>query len=141
MKILALFSFLMLGCATNAAIDKKPNGTQVLASLFEASGRNLEFEPLCNMESVSNPKVPYTLKDQLSVVLSPSYDSKNKTTIQTSCNPSKHDADNNQVIDIWDCTLIINETSSEGRFISSSTVAFGLTKVDFKFVPQSLRCF
>jgi len=123
MKFLTLFTLLLLGCATNATIDKKPNGEQVLASLFEASGRNLENEPLCNMESVSNPKVPYTLKDQLSVVLSPSYDNENKTNIQTNCNPSKHDADNNQVMDIWDCALIVSETSSAGEFISSSTIA------------------
>ena len=141
MKHLTLFTLLLVGCATNATTDKKPNGTQALASLFEASERILEKEPLCNLESVANPSVPYTLKDQLSVALSPSYDNENITNIQTNCNPSKHDTDNNQTIDIWDCTLIVNETSSTGEFISSSTIAFGLTKEEFKFVPKSLRCF
>ncbi len=141
MKYLTLFVLLILGCTSNATTDSKPDGVQVLTSLLDASNSILDAEPLCNMQSVSTSKVPYTLKDHLSVVLSSSYESENKTNIQTTCNTSKHDTDKNQVIDIWDCTLIVNEISSTGEFISSSTIAFGLTKTDFKFVSKSLRCF
>ncbi len=141
MKYLVLFTLTLFGCATIAQTHSKPSGEKVISSLLEVSDRILSNEPLCNMESISSPSNPYTLKHHLSVILATSYESENITNIQTSCAASKHEQSGGKIIDIWDCTLATNENSSSGEFISASTIAFGLNKRDLAFVPQSLRCF
>lgn len=141
MKYLAWITLILFGCETTAKPFSKPSGEQALASLFEVSDRVLSKEPLCNTESFSAPRSPYTLGHHLSVILSTSYETNNLTRIQTSCSASKHEASDGKLIDIWDCRLTTNETSESGGFVSASTIAFGLDKSNFKFVQESLRCF
>lgn len=145
MKYFLWITFTLFGCAsiaeTPTKTSAKPSGEQVLSSLFEAFDRNLSEEPLCSMGSISDPKSPYRLKNHLSVIFSTSYESKNSTSIETTCSASKHEKPNGKTIDIWDCKLTVNEATKTGEFISASTIAFGLKKTNLRFMPQSLRCF
>ena len=141
MKHIFFLLLVLVGCATDAQIPKKPTGEEALSSLLEASGQELSREPLCNMNSVSLSKKPFLLMHHLSVILATSYESKNLTNIQTSCSTSKHEYSNGSLIEVWDCQLITNELSPSGELVTASTVAFSLEKVNLKYVPQSLRCF
>jgi hypothetical protein len=141
MKYILIASLCLLGCTSNAQTSEKPSGERVLASLFDGASVVLSTEPLCNMVSVSLNKKDIQLKDHLASVLATSYESENVTTVTTSCSDSKYQSRNDEVIDIWDCMLVVNETSSSGEFISSSTIAFGLNKQDLVLLPNSLRCF
>ena len=141
MKYIFWLLLLLIGCATNAQTSNRPTGEEVLSSLLEASDQELSKEPLCNVTSVSLIKKPYLLMHHLSAILATSYESKNSTTVQTSCSSSKHKQLNGSLIEIWDCRLIINELSASGELITASTVAFSLEKLNLKYVPQSLRCF
>lgn len=134
-------TLLLFGCGSYAQALNKPGGEQVLSSLLAASDQDLSKEPLCNMQSISLPSKPYTLRDHLAAILATSYESHNITGIQISCSPSKSEVSGGALIDIWDCQLIANEVSPSGEIISASTVAFGLNQVDFDYVPHSLRCF
>lgn len=141
MKSLLLPCLFLLGCTTHVLASVKPSGESVLASLFDASDVLLSQEPLCNKASPSMNKSHLQLKDLLATVLAGSYESKNKTVVTTSCNASKHELKKGNLVDIWDCMLMVNESDSNKNFISSSTIAFGLDTKDLTFIPQSLRCF
>ncbi len=133
--------FCLIGCATNAELANKPSGEIVFQSLLSAGNIELSNEPLCNMSSASLNKPNLLLSDHLATILSTSFESENKTTLKTSCSKSKHDLTESKVIDVWDCMLVINENSLKEEFITSSTVAFSLSKNDYSLIHNSLRCF
>ena len=135
-----LFAGLMLfGCASNAEIAA-PTGEQAVSALLKSSDIKLKDEPLCQMTTASIGLNDMTLADHLSVVLSTSYETTNITSISSKCEKSKHD-NNGSTIDIWDCSLQINEKDTSGEYISGSTIAFGITLNEKKLVKGSLRCF
>lgn len=139
MRSLLLIGLLLFGCATNAD-NSAPTGVEVLSALLKSGDFGLKDEPLCQMTTASLGLNEITLADHLSVILSTSYETNNITTISSKCEASKHD-DNGSTIDIWDCSLQVNETDASGEYISGSTIAFGITKNDKKLVRGSLRCF
>ena len=141
MKIILIVSLCLVGCTINAQVSEKPSGERVLLSLFDALDVQLFGEPMCNMVSTSMNNTNLRLKDHMATVLSTSYENKNTTNFSTTCNESKHELQGGSLIDIWDCTLLINETSADKEFISSSSITFSLSKSNLKFVPKSLRCF
>ena len=114
------------------AQNAPPNGEEVFGIFLSKMNMNLANESLC--------KADMKLYEQLALSLSVSYESKNITKVTSSCEPSKFDVTNNKVIDIWDCTIQINENSPEGEFVSSSTYVFGLSRGKHEFVDGSLRC-
>jgi len=126
---LIVFAFTSVNAA-NA--QTKPTGEEVFSALFNYGKVELTKEPLC--------KADISLSEQLALNLSVSYESKNKTTIKSFCSPSKFDIPSGKVIDVWDCTVQVNETGNNGEFISSSTTVFSLTKDKHDFVKGSLRC-
>lgn len=123
----------LLGCAVHAGtISTPPSGEQMFSALLKNSDIDLANEPLCNAD--------IKLYEQISRALSVSYQSDNKTLLQSDCSPSKFDTPQGQVIEVWDCTLQINERSEKGEFISSSTIVFSLTQDTHEFINGSLRC-
>ncbi len=140
-KSLIVALLYLFGCSINAQSNQKPTGELVLASLFESADIKLSKEPMCNMVSASMNKSSLRLRDHLATALSSSFESKNKTTISTTCNESKHELKKGKLMDVWDCTLLINEMTPDEGFISSSTITFSLNKHNLKFVKKSLRCF
>ena len=138
MRSLLLISLLLFGCTTNAA--PPPTGEEVLSALLKNGAIRLKDEPLCQMTTASIGLNDITLADHLSVVLSTSYETNNITTISSKCEKSKHD-NKGATIDIWDCSLQINEKDTSGEYISGSTIAFGITLKEKKLVAGSLRCF
>ena len=132
MKYLSLF-LLLAGCSAHAAnIQSKPRGDEIFHVLLKNGDIKLINEPLC--------KADINLTEQLSLALSVSYESENKTIIKSFCNPSKFDYPSGKVIDVWDCTVQINENNKNNEFISSSTFVFSLTKDKNEFIKGSLRC-
>lgn len=132
MRYLIFFLFLS-GCAVQAAnLSNPPSGEQVFNALLKNGNINLVNEPLC--------KANIDLYAQLSLAFSVSYESDNKTVIKSHCSPSKHDFSTGNIVDVWDCTVQINESNNKGDFISSSTIVFSLTKDKKEFIRGSLRC-
>lgn len=129
-----LLTIIVMASCTASAADslKPPNGEEVFAALLQNLDVSLAAEPLCK----ANTK----LSNHLALALSVSYANKNTATLKSSCVPSKFDIATGKTMDIWDCTIQINENSQKGEFISSSTIAFGLTPDTKKFVKGSLRC-
>ena len=113
-------------------VEKKPTGEEVFRVLFNHAKVDLAKEPLC--------KADINLGEQLSLDLSVSFESHNQTMIKSFCTPSKFDVSSGKVIDVWDCTVQVNENDKNGEFISSSTTVFSLTKDKHGFVKGSLRC-
>lgn len=140
-SVFVILLFSLIGCATNAEITEKPSGEVVLQSLLSAGNIELSNEPLCNMSSASLNKPNLLLSDHLATILSTSFESENKTTLTTSCSKSKHDLTESKVIDVWDCMLVVNENNLKSEFITSSTVAFSLSKDNYSLIHHSLRCF
>ncbi len=121
------------GCAVQATEQSnKPRGEEVFNILLKNGGINLVNEPLC--------KANINLNEQLSLAFSVSYENKNKTVIKSHCSPSKHDFSADKIIDVWDCTIQINENGLKNEFISSSVIVFSLTVDTKEFVKGSLRC-
>lgn len=129
-----IFLVLMLCGCSSPVVGKgsMPSGEEVFNALFKNLDKNLRDEPLCRAEM--------TLREQLALSLSVAHESQNTTTIESHCSPSKHEVKPDQTIDIWDCTVQLNENDTDGNFISSSTYVFGLTKNHKEFVEGSLRC-
>jgi hypothetical protein len=109
-----------------------PKGERVFSEFFSIFQKDLKNELLCQAD--------IKLFELFSLSLSTSYDTENSTYISSSCTPSKFDVSDNRTIDIWDCTIQINEDNPGGEFISSSTYVFGLSKNTHKYVDGSLRC-
>jgi hypothetical protein len=130
MKYLVMSLFLS-SCAA-VADSNPPNGEEVFRIFFSSMNRNLNKEPLCN----ANMK----LYEQLSVSLSVAHESQNIIKIKSSCESSKFEVKPKNIIDIWDCTVQINEDTKEGEFISSSTYVFGVSQTERTIINGSLRC-
>ncbi|HEY5604371.1 MAG TPA: hypothetical protein VIM41_14820 [Gammaproteobacteria bacterium] len=132
MRYLIVILFLT-GCTAHAANQSSPpRGEEVFNAILKNGNINLATEPLCNAD--------IKLYEQLSLAFSVSYESDNKTVIKSYCAPSKFDNPSGKVIDVWDCTVQINENNSNGEFISSSTIVFSLTLDKKEFINGSLRC-
>lgn len=128
-----LVILILTGCSLSVnGKDTRPGGEDIFGILLSNLDVNLENEPLC--------KAKIKLAKQLALSLSVSYESPNVTKISSSCSPSKFETPANEVIDIWDCTIRINEDSPKGEFISSSTYVFGISQDKNEFVNGSLRC-
>ncbi|MCI0507808.1 MAG: hypothetical protein L0Z73_17095 [Gammaproteobacteria bacterium] len=132
MRYLIFFLFLT-GCAVHAAdLADKPRGEEVFSALLKNGSINLVNEPLC--------KADINLYEQLALAFSVSYESGNTTVIKSHCSPSKHEFSADNIVDVWDCTVQINENNQKGEFISSSTIVFSLTLDKKEFINGSLRC-
>jgi len=132
MRYLILFLFLS-GCTVQAAdLSNPPGGEQVFSVLLKNGNINLVDEPLC--------KANINLYTQLSLAFSVSYESDNITVIKSHCSPSKHEFSTGNIVDVWDCTIQINENNKKGDFISSSTIVFSLTTGKKELIKGSLRC-
>jgi len=128
-----LLLLLLTGCSVHAATSTPPpTGEQVFKALLKNGNIELATEPLC--------KANINLLSQLSLALSVSYENENITTIKSSCAPSKFEKSDKMVINMWDCTVQINENNKQGEFISSSTFVFSMTKGKKEFIKGSLRC-
>jgi hypothetical protein len=125
---------LLAACAHHAeGSSAPPRGEEVLYALLKNDDVLLSAEPLCNADM--------KLYEQLALALSVSYDSENTTVIKSSCLPSKFERNIGNIENVWDCTIQINENSSTGEYISSSTFVLSLTKDSKKFIKGSLRCY
>lgn len=133
--------FCFVGCVVNAEMLNKPTGEIALQSLLNAGDIVLSNEPLCNMSSASMDKPNLVLSDHLATILSTSFESKTQTILTSSCSESKHDLTESKVIEVWDCRIGINENNPAGEFITSSTVLFSLSIVDYSLIHNSLRCY
>jgi len=132
MRYLICFLFLT-GCAVHATEPSNPpRGEQVFNALLKNGNVNLATEPLCRAD--------INLYEQIALALSVSYDNDNKTVVESYCSPSKHEMSTGNVVDVWDCTVRINENNRKGEFISSSTIVFSLTQNNKEFINGSLRC-
>lgn len=132
MRYLLALIFLT-GCTVHAADSTiPPRGEDVFNALFKNGNIDLISEPLC--------KADIMLYEQLALAFSVSFESQNKTTIKSSCSPSKFDKTPDTTIDVWECTVQINEDNQNGEFISSSTIVFDLTLDNKEFIKGSLRC-
>jgi hypothetical protein len=132
MRYLLCFLFLT-GCAVHAAEPPiPPRGEQIFNALLKNGNVDLATEPLC--------KADINLYEQIALALSVSYENDNKTVIESHCSPSKHEMSAGNVVDVWDCTVQINENNKKGEFISSSTIVFSLTLKNKEFIKGSLRC-
>ena len=124
---------LTASCASTANNPyPSPDGEKVFSLFLANFDKNLENEPLCKAE--------LKLYEQLALSLSVSYDSENTTSVNSYCAPSKHPIDN-QLVDIWDCTIQFNEANQNGEFISSSTYVFGISAEADQFIHGTLRCY
>lgn len=132
MRYLIYFLFLTVGEVYAGELSTPPRGEQVFKALLKNGNVNLATEPFC--------KADINLYEQLALALSVSYESNNKTIIESHCSPSKHEMSTANVVDVWDCTVQINENNKKGGFISSSTLVFSLTLKDKEFIKGSLRC-
>lgn len=132
MRYLICFLFLT-GCAVHAAEHSNPpSGEQVFNALLKNGNIDLATEPLC--------KADINLYEQIALALSVSHESDNKTSIESRCSPAKHEMSTGNVVNVWDCTVQINENDKTGEYISSSTMVFGLTLKNKEFIKGSLRC-
>ena len=124
---------LLLSSCTNSVVGNSipPSGEEVFVAFLSNLNQDLKDESLCRANIL--------LYEQLALSLSVSHESKNTTVISSTCTPSKHEM-NTKVIDIWDCTIQINENNPDGEFISSSTYVFGLSKDKKEYIGNSLRC-
>lgn len=138
---------LLAGCSAVASNEKTasdktaPSGEQVFDILFSNLDRRLDQEPLCDVKSATREGKTMTLGEHVATVLSLSHESKNSVTLESSCNPSKHEAESGRIIDIWDCKIEVLEKNTESDFISSSMIAFSTTLDKAVMVKGSLRCF
>lgn len=134
MKYLCLLLLLLLsGAYVNAWQDDRIlTGEKVFEALLSKGDLYLKDVPLCSADM--------KLYEQIALSLSTSYNTKNITVIDASCSPSRYETENSSVIDIWDCTVQINENSPSNEYISSSTYVFGLTRSDHTLIEASLRC-
>lgn len=132
---------LLTGCSAVTSSDKTaPTGEQVFDLLFNHLDRQLDKEPFCNMASATRAGTTLTLGQHLATVLSISHESKNAVTLQSSCAPSKHETESENVIDTWDCKIEVLEKNRENEFISSAMIAFSTTLDKTMMVKGSLRC-
>jgi len=132
MKYFLIF-VLLSGCAAQARdIGRQPSGEDVFGAILKHGDADLQNEPLC--------KADIKLHEQLALSLSVAFESENTTHIKSTCSPSKFELSSEELIDVWDCSIQVNETSDEGEFISSSIFVFSLTADDFKYLKGSLRC-
>lgn len=132
MRYLIVILFLT-GCTVHAAnLSNPPRGEDVFNAILKNGNINLATERLC--------KADIKLYEQLSLAFSVSYESDNKTIIKSYCSPSKFDKSNGNVIDVWDCTVQINENNAKAEFISSSFIVFSLSLDKKEFIKGSLRC-
>ncbi len=138
--VIILFVIFSTSSVIASEVPKSPSGEEVFDALFNGLGVTLGEEPLCNMESITrkNPKI--TLGQHLSTILAVSYESKNISTMKSSCQLSKFEGKDGKVLDIWDCKIHINESNENKEFISSSTIAFNMTLDKTKLIKGSLRC-
>ena len=132
MRYLLALVFLS-GCGAHAAVlSIPPRGEDVFNVLFKNGAIDLANEPLC--------KADIKLYEQLALSFSVSYESRNNTMIKSSCAPSNFEKTPGHVIDVWECTVQINESNKSGEFVSSSTIVFDLTLDKKEFLKGSLRC-
>lgn len=132
MRYLICLLFLT-GCTIDAAEPSSPpSGEEVFNALLKNGNIDLATEPLC--------KADMNLYEQMALALSVSYGNDNRTVIESHCLPSKHEMSTGNVVDVWDCTVQINENNKEGEFVSSSTIVFGLTLKTRELIKGSLRC-
>jgi hypothetical protein len=125
---------LLVGCAHHAVgAAVPPRGEEVFYALLKNDDIHLLSEPLCNDD--------IKLYEQLALAFSVSFNSKNTTTLKSSCLPSKFEDSTGKVEDVWDCTIQINENNNSGDFISSSTFVLSLTSENKELVNGSLRCY
>lgn len=132
MKYLLLL-VLISGCAAQARdLGKHPSGVEVFIAILKHGEIDLQNEPLC--------KADIKLHEQLALSLSVSFESENTTLIKSTCSPSKFELSSENLIDVWDCSIQVNENSESGDYISSSIFVFSLTTDDFEYLKGSLRC-
>jgi len=139
MKKLAFFMLVFYGCSSSAVDMAAPSGEEVFRLLLNSGDMALKDEPLCNVLSTTKSG-PLHLSDQLATILSTSYNTENINTFSSTCSKSKHEFENGKVVGIWDCTLQVLESSTNVEFISSSTLAFGLSMDKTKLLPGTIRC-
>lgn len=141
MNKLAFLALLLAGCSAVALNDKTvPSGEQVFDLLFSHLDRRLDQEPLCDMKSATREGKTLTLGQHVATVLSLSHGNKNAVILQSSCDPSKHEAESGRVVDTWDCKIETLEKNSENEFVSSSTIAFSTPLDKTVIIKGSLRC-
>ncbi len=121
--------------------ETKPDGQQVFDLLLKASDLPLNNEPLCNMKSVAHQNSSISLGQHLSTVFSLSYETENTLTIKSSCDKSKFETSNKELIDIWDCKVEALEENVNKEFISSAVIAFATDLHKKSVISGSLRCF
>ena len=142
MKPRFLFIILLVGCSSITVTSaEKPSGEEIFDLVLKSSSLPLQNEPLCNAKSFTRKSENLTLGEHLSTNLSVSYESDNQVGIKSSCERSKHDLSETDVIEVWDCKLEILETSKNGAFISSSMIAFASDIEKSKIISGSVRCF
>lgn len=132
MKCLTCLLLLMAWTTHAAEPSGQPRGEQVFHALLKNGNVDLATEPLC--------KADIKLYERIALALSVSYENYNRTIIKSRCAPSKHEMSAGKVVDVWDCTVQVNESNKKGRFVSSSTLVFSLTLEDKEFIKGSLRC-
>lgn len=141
MKALLLVLSLLYGCSTIANNASPPSGELFYDTILNMRDIKLSNEPLCDLTSVFQKTSDLTFGNHLSTILSTSYKTNSTNTISSSCTMSKFEKKDKVFITIWDCKLEIKETSSNGDFISSSMIAFGINAENMKYQPGTLRCF
>ncbi len=141
MKKIVFLIIMAYGCSAMAVDPIPPTGEEVFKLLLSSGNIKLKNEPLCNVISISKIHDDMLLVNHLATVFSTTYDTDNINTVATSCSKSKHQKESGHVVDIWGCSLQVTESSQNGSFISSSMVAFGISKGKNKIVSGTLRCF
>ena len=142
MKLAIALTVILSGSSAMAACELcKPNGEEVFDILFNSIHLPLDKEPLCNMKSITRGGGSINLGQYLATTLSLSYATKNKVEIKSACGRSKHEADSQEIVEVWDCKVEIFETSQEGEFVSSAMIAFAVDLNKTNILAGSLRCF
>lgn len=141
MKSLIVILTLLTGCSAIAAdTSKPPTGEEVFDAIFSSTKIDLSQEPLCNTGSATRNKNTITLGEHISTILSLSYENENLVSIKSSCELSKTEPSKGKIVDAWDCKLQINESNTDGEFISSATIAFDLSIDKEAILKKTLRC-
>lgn len=91
------------------------------------------------MESTTRKDPKITLGQHLSTIMAVSYQSKNNSTIKSSCQLSIFEDRDAKVLDIWDCNILMSETNENKDFISGSIIAFNFSLDKSKLLKGSLR--
>ena len=118
-----------------------PNGMQLIQILINHADVSLYQSELCLQAESDRVVDGRTLRDQLAMVVWPAMAEDLRTEVRGACHAAEITA-GEITQNVWDCRLTgLTTSSTNPEFFESRSVAFTISRTDWRLDPSSLRCF